>query len=158
MALGDKARRAALDRAAANRRPTVGGGAPGDAQAAMIASPPLSGPLTREEGVVPDMREEHGSDFTADTRAGITARSGGRCEARISTLCGGTGSHKHHRKLRRHGDHRVVNGLDVCVRCHNLIHAYPDRSYRAGMMVHMTDDPALIPVARSLWRDEGLPG
>jgi hypothetical protein len=78
---------------------------------------------------------------TPATRRAVRARSRGRCEARVIRTCTGVAEHVHHRKLRRYGDHRACNLLDVCHRCHDHIHANPRWSYRWGWLVRQADDP-----------------
>lgn len=78
--------------------------------------------------------------------AAVMRRSGGWCEAWMTKGCTRTGEQRHHRKLRRHGDHSVVNLLLVCNVCHQAIHANPERSYARGLLVRSTDDPATIEV------------
>ena len=53
--------------------------------------------------------------------------------------------HKHHRKLRRHGDESPANILEVGVELHDAIHRHPALAYEYGMLVHSWDDPAEIP-------------
>lgn len=79
------------------------------------------------------------------TRA-VMARSGGACEARTVKGCTGIGQQRHHRKLRRFGDHSEQNLLLVCDTCHLAIHAFPERSYGRGLLVRSTADPATIEV------------
>lgn len=86
--------------------------------------------------------------ITRAVREEVKARSHGYCE-----FCGMPGAvHMHHRKLRRHGDHRALNLLHVHLRCHDDIHHNPDRSYELGHLVRGTDDPATIPVLPPTWR------
>lgn len=152
MALGDKARQAARDRAAANRPPTVGGGQPGDDQAALDADVPTTSDLTRD-AVAPDLRDtDRETDFSPATRAMIRGRSEGRCEAAVSVMCTGYGQQIHHRKLRRHGDHSAENGLDVCIFCHNLIHGRVADSLRACLILDSGQNPAECPPNPSVFR------
>lgn len=82
------------------------------------------------------------SDWSPRTRRLAYARSGGICEVcLVETAC-----HLHHRKLRRHGDHRVVNALHLCNGCHTKIHAAPSWSYVRGYLVKADRDPAVVPV------------
>lgn len=83
---------------------------------------------------------------TPDTRAEVQRRSGGYCEARVTRACTGVAVHVHHRKLRRHGDHRPVNLMHVCLVCHDRIHARPQRSYDHGWLVRGADNPEEVPV------------
>lgn len=87
---------------------------------------------------------------TPEVRAQVHARSGGKCEARFSVACSGEGQHLHHRKLRRHGDHRAVALLDTCWNCHTAapdsIHRDTKRAVKQGMLVPSWNDPAEVPV------------
>lgn len=87
------------------------------------------------------------SGFDAPTTQEILYRSRFNCEARLEG-CQGRGHHLHHRKLRRHGDHRAINGLHVCAPCHSDIHSMGAAAYELGLLVHSWDDPADIPVTR----------
>lgn len=99
---------------------------------------------TRKTSPTPD-------PVTAATKAAVDQRSGGMCEARAARHCTGGGEHRHHRKLRRHNDHRPCNLLHVCHVCHTEIHGNPTRAYEAGWMVRGHDDPAEVLVnGRSL--------
>lgn len=89
-----------------------------------------------------------GNGFDVATRAAIRARAHGACEAAIVAVCDGRPWQAHHRKLRRHGDHRDVNGLWVCTPCHTAIHANVAWAYRHGLLVGSTRDPATVPVVR----------
>lgn len=65
------------------------------------------------------------------------ARSGGMCEARADPHCALRGAHAHHRLPRAHGGKdEAANILWVCHRCHMTIHAFPQRSYERGWLVH----------------------
>jgi hypothetical protein len=90
--------------------------------------------------------------FDPATRSEIRFRSGGNCEANLEG-CRGRAAEAHHRKLRRHGDHTAINGLDVCFSCHARIHSSQrptdDDSvtmYDLGLLLHADDDPAEVPV------------
>ena len=89
--------------------------------------------------------------FTDDVRSEIVARAQGRCEARCSAVCRGQGVEAHHRLLRSHNDHRTVNGLLVCLLCHELLHRVGEPAYAAGLLVHAWDDPASVPVSPGLF-------
>ena len=78
------------------------------------------------------------------SRAEVRRRSGGRCEI-LHEGCLGVGTSMHHRKLRRHGDHRPCNLIHVCAAMHALIHHYTWESYEEGWLVKAEDDPAAIP-------------
>jgi len=81
---------------------------------------------------------------TPTAKAEVLTRSRGYCEARAAADCTGHFEHRHHRQLRRHGDHRAVNLLGVCHRCHGYIHAHPAISYVMGWLVKGHEDPADI--------------
>lgn len=81
---------------------------------------------------------------TPATRAAVRARSGGVCEGQVTRACTGAAAHVHHRKLRRFGDHRVVNLLDLCHACHEHVHKNPTWSYDHGFLVRSHDDPETI--------------
>jgi len=85
------------------------------------------------------------SGFDARVSQEIMYRSRLNCEAALPG-CEGRGVHLHHRKLRRHGDHRTVNGLHVCRSCHDRIHNHPGEAFELGLLVHPWDDPAHIPL------------
>lgn len=83
--------------------------------------------------------------FTEETKATVRRRSGNRCEAR-SSVCTGRAEHFHHRKLRRFGDHRVVNCLHVCSACHDYMHLKRVMAALMGWIVSGQKDPADVPV------------
>jgi hypothetical protein len=85
---------------------------------------------------------------TPVTRAAVAARSGGYCEARVADRCRGVGQHMHHRKLRRHGDHRPANLLHVCHACHAAIHSSPfaREAYARRFLLRSHMDPVAEPV------------
>ena len=66
----------------------------------------------------------------------VIARSGEKCEARLSEACTGRGQQLHHR-LRRSagGGHTVDNILHVCRPCHDAIHGSPAVSYQLGFLI-----------------------
>lgn len=84
---------------------------------------------------------------TAATIAAVDDRAGNCCER-----CGAwaEGGSRHHRKLRRHGDHSVQNLVLLCgsgtTGCHGFVHANPALSYADGWMIHGGDDPLLVPI------------
>lgn len=80
--------------------------------------------------------------ITPETRREVHSRSGGRCELG----CGQVATHLHHRKLRRHGDHRAVNLLHVCFSHHDRIHREVAESISRGWIVPSGADPANVPV------------
>lgn len=113
-----------------------------------------------------------GVDWSPEVRAAVLVRSGGCCEVQAEGCVGerpGAELEVHHRKLRRHGDHRIENAIHVCVwNCHPWIHrvAYdpaddgsPVTAYEPyGWLVRSCDDPALIPwLRRGEWVGPDLP-
>lgn len=66
--------------------------------------------------------------------------------------CGKTiyGGSRHHRKLRRFGDHSTANLILLCgsgtTGCHGWVHAHPAESYDNGWMVRSYQDPKSVPV------------
>lgn len=60
------------------------------------------------------------------------------------------GGSRHHRQLRRSGDHSAANLVLLCgsgtTGCHGWVHANPAASYRLGLMVHSWHDPASVPL------------
>jgi hypothetical protein len=129
-------------------RPTIGHGVEAGDEAYRGAHLATTTDLTRTEAI--DMSHELPSkapnDIPVAERRAVEARSGGWCEARVSARCTGTAVHKHHRKLRRHRDHRAINLLDVCTFCHDVIHAHPADAYARGLLLRSTDDPAAVPI------------
>lgn len=97
------------------------------------------------------------NDWPAAVRNLARRRSGGVCELCLEHPA----EHLHHRKSRRHHDHRIVNALHLCHRCHDRIHTSRSRTaaYDAGHLVRALDDPAAIavvlPVGRVLLTDDG---
>ncbi len=80
-----------------------------------------------------------------ETRLALLQRSGGQCELRFTSPCVGVACHAHHRKLRRFGDHRLVNLLWLCSAHHLMAHTDPD-CYARGWLVRSFDDPELVEV------------
>lgn len=83
-----------------------------------------------------------GSDWSPAVRRLAEKRSGGICERCLEEEA----VHLHHRKLRRHGDHRIVNALHVCHECHHKIHHAPSWAYTRGFLVRSHRDPADVAV------------
>lgn len=107
-------------------------------------------PLTSRTGLTrsaPKRRKRRPTGFSPEVREQVRRRACFRCEATTSA-CTGKLEEIHHRKLRRHGDHRLQNSLGVCRACHRFIHDNPTVSYIMGHLVHEYDDPADIPVRR----------
>jgi len=80
-------------------------------------------------------------DPMAAARPIVEARSGGVCE-----LCGVRRAESmHHRKLRRHDDHRAANLVHLCgsgtTGCHGWVHANPAAAYGLGFMVRGAFNP-----------------
>lgn len=84
-----------------------------------------------------------------EARKEVIERSGGFCEVVAHRICKGKASQVHHRKHRRHGDHRPVNLLAACSNCHQWIHCHYEQSYEQGLLVHAFEDPAAVPLATS---------
>lgn len=53
------------------------------------------------------------------------------CQAEFHPDCTGIAVHRHHLKLRRHGDDTTIG---VCVFCHDLIHREPSRARESGLL------------------------
>lgn len=77
----------------------------------------------------------------------IKLRSGGSCEARVACRRS-IAVHMHHRRRASRVDSRA-NLLHVCLKCHDWIHANPERSYELGLLVHSWDDPVEVAVESS---------
>lgn len=64
------------------------------------------------------------------------------------------GGSRHHRQLRRSGDHTPANLVLLCgsgtTGCHGWVHAHPAEAYRAGLMVHTWDSATVVPVL-TIW-------
>lgn len=91
-----------------------------------------------------DRKPKPGNDWPPKIRKAAKLRSGGMCE-----ICGDhPAEHLHHRKRRRHGDHRICNALHLCHRCHDgYVHgSRGGSSYDNGWLVRANDDPAAVPV------------
>ena len=60
------------------------------------------------------------------------------------------GGSRHHRQLRRHGDHSAANLVLLCgsgtTGCHGWVHAHPADSYASGMLVHSWHEPESVPM------------
>lgn len=94
----------------------------------------------------PDSPPEAG---TAVTGAQIRERDGDRC-----AKCGSTNGplDVHHRLLRSAGtDERACNRVTLCRRCHDWLHKNRAYARDRGWIVHMSADPARIPVDHVLW-------
>jgi hypothetical protein len=65
----------------------------------------------------------------------VRARSGGRCEARIPSICTGRATEAHHIKMRsRGGKHEPENLLDACHACHQHITEHPKWATANGLI------------------------
>lgn len=84
---------------------------------------------------------------TAAVCAAVDARDEERCFRCLVPVRGGS---RHHRQLRRFGDHSPANLLLLCgsgtTGCHGWVHAHPAEAYRHGWLVHGWDTPAAVPV------------
>ena len=80
-------------------------------------------------------------DWSADTRALVMARCGGRCET-----CAAEATDLHHRAARRTRNHRPSNALAACRSCHRDHHANPQASRDAGWIVSTSSRPESTPV------------
>lgn len=60
------------------------------------------------------------------------------------------GGSRHHRKLRRFGDHSAANLVLLCgsgtTACHGYVHANPASSYKDGWLVHSWHAPEDVPL------------
>lgn len=75
------------------------------------------------------------SDIPPRVRRQVRSRSGGDCEARVERVCAGRARHMHHVVLRsRGGKHTARNLLDLCLPCHDHIHAHPIWATEHGFM------------------------
>jgi hypothetical protein len=71
----------------------------------------------------------------------VRERSGGKCEARIPSVCTGRATDAHHVKMRsRGGKHDPSNLLDVCRRCHDWIGSNPRSATQVGFLKHSWDE------------------
>lgn len=88
------------------------------------------------------------NDWPPATRKLAKLRSGGVCELDGTSRA----THLHHRKFRRHRDHRIQNALHVCDRCHDVIHGHGSKdasietSVLMGWIVPANQDPAKVSV------------
>lgn len=91
----------------------------------------------------------------AKVRAGLAARSGGRCEMTLPG-CTGTATDPAHRLKQGMGgrqgaakvEHdRLSNLLHACRTCHARTHSNPADAYRLGLMLREGQAPEQVPVA-----------
>jgi hypothetical protein len=80
----------------------------------------------------------------------VDERESYRCARCGSPIQGGS---RHHRKLRRFGDHTAANLILLCgsgtTGCHGWVHSHVANSYETGYLVHSWDDPTEVPIL--LW-------
>jgi hypothetical protein len=77
------------------------------------------------------------ADPMAEARPTVHKRSGGMCER-----CGARRAiDVHHRQLRRHGDHRPANLVDLCRECHTWVHGHVALAQCEGFIVESWEDP-----------------
>ncbi|MDI9889943.1 HNH endonuclease [Microbacterium sp. IEGM 1404] len=86
-------------------------------------------------------------DPMAEARPIVHKRSGGMCER----CCARRATDVHHRQLRRHGDHKPANLVDLCRECHNRVHEHRDEATAAGFIVSGRVDPRTVPVQHGLY-------
>lgn len=78
-----------------------------------------------------------------DVRDAVWARSGGRCEARVSTQCQKYASPIHHRWMRSQGGpDEEWNLLHVCSQCHHWIHHAGQAAYDRGLLLRAGSRPS----------------
>jgi len=92
--------------------------------------------------------------FPEEVRVAARLRSDGICEAG-SSVCNGKAVHFHHRKLRAHKDHTLVNCLHVCRGCHIFFHDQePGTAYMMGWLVHSWQEPRdHLPMKGDRWNE-----
>lgn len=82
-----------------------------------------------------------------ETCAAVDERDQYRCVRCGRYIDGGS---RHHRQLRRGGDHSTANLILLCgsgtTGCHGWVHAHPLKSYEVGLMVHSWHDARDVPV------------
>jgi hypothetical protein len=104
-------------------------------------------PIRRKKALPPGARlrpKRKKDPITAATDALLLARSGGLCE-----ICRALAEHRHHRRLRRSGDHRVSNILMLCASHHSWAHTHVAEAMGKGWIVSQQREPEQTPVA--LW-------
>lgn len=79
----------------------------------------------------------------------VDERDGQRCVRCGRSLHQVAGS-RHHRQLRRHGNHTAANLVLLCgsgtTGCHGWVHSEPAAARALGLIVRGTDDPSWVPV------------
>jgi len=88
-----------------------------------------------------------GSSPTAATCAAVDERDDYCCVRCGRWIDGGS---RHHRQLRRFGDHSTANLILLCgsgtTGCHGWVHAHPKISYENGWLVHGWHESAAVPL------------
>lgn len=105
--------------------------------------------------------KEEGKDWPDHVREAALRRAGHQCEVGLEGCKVFMGLQLHHRKLRRHGDHRLENAIVACFWCHQISpHAIHSGEMvmvdgvlklvaeHLGWFVRSYSDPALIPWLR----------
>lgn len=61
------------------------------------------------------------------------------CEAAIDDVCTGRAVHRHHvRRRSQGGTNDATNTRDLCMPCHEWIHAHPAKAYDLGLLARGT--------------------
>lgn len=90
--------------------------------------------------------------ITPASRAAVTSRSAGYCEAGIPGTCGGRGEAVHHRNPRGMGGTRVrrvnapCNLLHLCTPCHLYVESHRAWALARGLLLLDSEDAATTPV------------
>jgi hypothetical protein len=75
-------------------------------------------------------------DYDPATEAAFEAWSEKECANRATEL--------HHRKIRKQGGSNSEDNLaDLCIACHQWVHANPEMAYRLGLLLHAWDGEEL---------------
>jgi hypothetical protein len=99
-------------------------------------------PATPQEPATRPRKPRATDPITPEVRGLVRKRSKGKCE-----LCGATGTHMHHRQLRRSGDHSAANIVNTCTTCHQRLHARVRWALDTGWIVSSYEtDPATVPI------------
>lgn len=79
-------------------------------------------------------KREAAAEMTS-TREAIQLRSGGYCEGKVSSHCGGVGVAAHHVKMRsRGGGNNPENMAWLCTPCHMWVHDNPAEATELGLL------------------------